>query len=81
MDKLRLIKRKFEMRGNSVYSIYKNRPLKGGLDSLGYPTTSIDGKPERIHRIVFALVHGYLPNYVDHIDRDKQTFTQITYEK
>jgi len=68
---LELIQKKFVLRNGVVYSIYKNRPLKGGLDSLGYPTTSIDGVPYRIHRIVFALVHGYLPRYVDHIDRDK----------
>lgn len=24
------------------------------------------------HRIVFALTHGYLPEYIDHIDQDKQ---------
>lgn len=71
MDLLHIIKEKFEFRDGVVYSKYKDRPLKGGLDSLGYPTTSIDGVPYRIHRIVFALTHNYLPNYVDHIDRDK----------
>jgi hypothetical protein len=68
---IKIIQSKFELRNNIVFSIYKDRPLLGGLDSLGYPTTSIDGVPYRIHRIVFGLVHGYLPAYVDHIDRDK----------
>lgn len=71
MNYLSLVQQKFELRDGVVFSIYKDRPLKGGLDSLGYPTTSIDGVPYRIHRIVFILVHGYLPAYVDHIDQDK----------
>ena len=70
-SKLQLIEEKFELREEVVYSKYKNRPLKGGLCSNGYPTTSIDGIPCRIHQIVFALYYGYIPDYVDHKDRDK----------
>ncbi len=66
-----VIRRKFELRDNKVWVISKSRFVKGGIDSVGYPTTSIDAVPCRLHRIVFILTHGYVPKYIDHVDRDK----------
>lgn len=34
----------------------------------GYRTTKMNGKRIGVHRIVFALFHGYFPEYVDHIN-------------
>lgn len=36
---------------------------------LGYRNARINGKNHKQHRIIFYLVHGYLPEMVDHIDR------------
>ena len=34
----------------------------------GYITTKMNGKRIGVHRIIFALFHGYFPEYVDHIN-------------
>jgi hypothetical protein len=38
------------------------------LDGKGYYHVSIGGKLLRAHRIIFFLVHGELPDEIDHID-------------
>ena len=38
--------------------------------SGGYYKTSINGKDYGIHRIVFAIHHGFFPTIIDHIDRN-----------
>lgn len=35
-----------------------------------YLATLIDKKYETVHRIIFAMHHGYMPEQVDHIDHD-----------
>jgi hypothetical protein len=43
----------------------------GCFDSSGgYYKTSINGKDYGIHRIVFAMHHGFFPTIIDHIDRN-----------
>ena len=42
----------------------------GSKDGSGYLQCSFNNKQYRVHRIVFALTHGYLPKTVDHIDGD-----------
>ena len=37
----------------------------------GYIKTSIDGKRYYNHRLIFLINHGYLPKFVDHIDRNR----------
>jgi hypothetical protein len=34
----------------------------------GYLKTLINRKPFRLHRIIFMMHHGYLPEFIDHID-------------
>lgn len=43
----------------------------GSVNSRGYLTVRVDGKSMKVHRIVFALVHGRFPEFVDHVDGDK----------
>ena len=43
----------------------------GFLRPDGYRQVSIDRKKHLEHRVIFLLHHGYLPEYVDHIDGDK----------
>jgi hypothetical protein len=40
--------------------------------STGYYRVYINGKKERVHRIIFLMHHGYLPKYIDHIDNDRK---------
>lgn len=39
--------------------------------SKGYYRVGIDGKKYLLHRIIFLWHHGYLPKYLDHIDKNK----------
>lgn len=39
-------------------------------DKGGYYTGTINGVRWKAHRLVFALEHGYLPEFIDHIDGD-----------
>ena len=36
-----------------------------------YLATSINNKMTHVHRIVFMLHHGFIPNYIDHIDGNR----------
>ena len=37
----------------------------------GYLRTSINGNREKIHRIIYAMHHGYIPKIIDHINGNK----------
>jgi len=45
--------------------------LAGSINSKGYRKIECGGKKYGAHQIVFALHHGYIPEYVDHINGDK----------
>jgi hypothetical protein len=46
--------------------------LAGSIDpTTGYVRTKILGKSWSVHRIVFYMHHGYLPEFIDHIDRNR----------
>jgi hypothetical protein len=46
--------------------------IAGSLNkSNGYYHVMIGGKAYKKHRIIFLWHHGYLPDYIDHIDRDR----------
>lgn len=42
--------------------------VAGTPHRMGYLQVSVDGKQMLTHRIVFVLMHGYLPERIDHID-------------
>lgn len=44
----------------------------GSNDSKGYKQISFKGKVYRLHRIIFLMHHGYMPDFVDHIDGNKK---------
>jgi hypothetical protein len=43
---------------------------EAGADSWGVRYILVDGKRFATHRLVFLIHNGYLPQYVDHIDRN-----------
>jgi hypothetical protein len=42
----------------------------GSLEGRGYLQTRIDLKKYLNHRIIYLMHHGYMPEYIDHIDGD-----------
>ncbi len=52
--------------GNKV----KAGDLAGCVTNIGYRIIYIKGRPYRAHRLVFLYHYGYLPKYIDHIDRN-----------
>lgn len=46
----------------------KSGQKAGGILSDGRHYIKIDGKPWKLHRIIFLYHHGYIPKYIDHID-------------
>ena len=42
----------------------------GSIDRLGYLNIQIHRKKYKAHRIIFLMHHGYLPECIDHIDRN-----------
>ena len=42
----------------------------GGINCTGYHIVRFNGKRYLLHRIIFLMHNGYLPDYVDHIDND-----------
>ena len=57
--------RKFNCRGNPTLTKCDNNGDR-------YLLVYISDKPYLAHRIIFLWHHGYLPNMIDHIDRDKR---------
>lgn len=44
----------------------------GWVGGTGYRMVSLDRKKQlKTHRVIFALHHGYFPDLIDHIDRNK----------
>lgn len=58
--------------------LYRGRPYNpkgeepGWIGATGYHMVSMDRKKQlKTHRVIFALHHGYFPDMIDHIDRNK----------
>lgn len=48
-----------------------NKPA-GSIHKTGYRHITWKGKPQKAHRLIFMLHHGYMPQEVDHINGDRQ---------
>ena len=62
--------------GNLIYKVSTSPrvsigAIAGTIKSNGYKNIKVDGKVYLAHRLVFLLHHGYLPEYIDHIDGDR----------
>lgn len=61
----------FIRKKDASYSDKKGAIVHGSLRTDGYRHLSIERKRHFFHRIVFFYHHGYLPKYIDHINRNK----------
>jgi hypothetical protein len=43
----------------------------GAVGGRGYVNVKLNGKTYTAHRLVYLMLHGYAPEMIDHIDRDK----------
>lgn len=41
------------------------------LSKRGYYVVCLRGRRFYVHRVIFAMIHGYMPNMIDHVDGDK----------
>ncbi len=60
--------------GNLYWKVVRQGIRNGGLAGTviegGYRQVKIDGKSYYAHRLIFLYHHGYLPEFLDHIDRN-----------
>lgn len=54
-----------------VKNVVKTKPLRWSKAPNGYYTRSLKGVTCLQHRIVYLWHHGYLPEFIDHIDGNK----------
>lgn len=70
-----LLKELFDYRDGELYWKVSRQGRKlgvpaGAIRSDGYRVIVINGKHYRTHRLIFLYHHGFLPEYLDHIDCD-----------
>ena len=46
--------------------------VAGSITANGYVRVCVNRKTYLAHRLIFFMHHGYMPNFVDHIDCNKQ---------
>lgn len=56
---------------NSCKNKYRGAEVTGSIDSHGYRQVKVEGKSVLVHRICFALHYGFIPEQVDHKDRNR----------
>jgi hypothetical protein len=65
--KVEEIKRKFYYRNGFLIN-KRTKKKAGSVKPSGYVQVKVKGKMYAVHRLIFMLFHGYLPETVDHID-------------
>ena len=72
-----LLKELFDYRDGELYrkkyrsSNAQKGDLAGYVQKNGYRAITINGKIYRIHRLIFLYHHGFLPEFLDHIDGNR----------
>lgn len=61
--------------GELIWKVSRQRikigKVAGNTNNKGYKFIMVNYKNYLIHRLIFLYHHGYLPEFVDHIDGDK----------
>lgn len=66
-----LLRSLFDYRDGELYWKKRNGNKAGNLNDKYY-RIGINGKNHSTHRLIFLYHHGFLPDFLDHIDGDKQ---------
>ena len=71
-----LVKELFEYKDGNLYWKIRRSGIRKGykagtLRKDNYHSIGINNKIYLNHRLIFLYHHGYLPKFIDHIDRDK----------
>lgn len=56
---------------NAWNALYAGKEAFGASDPFGYRLGAIGRVQYRAHRIIFKMVNGYDPEFIDHIDGDR----------
>lgn len=64
----------FDYDGKTLSWKDKSRETKICFNNGGYPIIRYAGNARLVHRLVFILVHGYVPKQLDHIDGDRTNY-------
>ena len=69
----KLLKELFTYRDDGTFIKNKNGKIVKCSETEGqrYLRIGINGKPYRLHRMIYLYHHGYLPEIIDHIDGNK----------
>ncbi len=79
-DELDLIFRSFRLDGERIIRTSTGEEVKWSLNSGGYPIARAGSRKDSsrrlllLHRVNFALTHGWLPVAIDHIDGDRLNY-------
>lgn len=55
----------------SISARSKQNKEAGYTNPIGYRIVRVYGKNYKVHRVIYLMHHGYLPEFLDHIDCDK----------
>jgi len=61
-----MLYKNFDYKNGKIYR--KNGNLAGTILKSGHGLVSIEGKRIGIHRVIYAMHYGFMPEIVDHID-------------
>jgi len=61
----------FLIRKTTVSHNAKQGDVIHQIEPRGYVVVLINGKTYKVHRLIFLMHHGYLPEKIDHIDCNK----------
>lgn len=79
-DELDLIFRSFRLDGKRIIRTSTGEEVKWSLNTGGYPIVRAGSRKDSsrrrllLHRVNFALTHGWLPVAIDHIDGDRLNY-------
>jgi hypothetical protein len=69
----KIITELFEYKGGNLYwkntnGKTKSGQIAGGPSTKGYWIVGIKQKRYKLHRLIFLMHHGFMPEYVDHVN-------------
>lgn len=71
MLSMELVRNTFEYNNGDLLRL-TTRKASGSVNSRGYINVYLGGRLYVAHRLVFMYHYGYLPEFIDHIDGDRQ---------